>query len=68
VGTFAMMGMRRRVARRVRSWVMYSFLSGTISCEGGLSGLEEGMVDALLTLIGGVLPQACMMPPRKMGM
>jgi hypothetical protein len=24
--------------------------------------------DRLLTLMGGVLPQACMMPPRKMGM
>ena len=28
VGTFASMGMERRVARRVRSRVMYSFLSG----------------------------------------
>ena len=25
------------------------------------------MADGLLTLMGGVLPQACMMPPRKMG-
>lgn len=28
VGTSAMMGMERRVARRVRSRFMYSFLSG----------------------------------------
>ena len=36
--------------------------------RGVLGGLEEGMVDGLLTLMGGVLPQACMMPPRKIGM
>jgi hypothetical protein len=30
--------------------------------------MVELQTDALLTLMGGVLPQACIMPPRKTGM
>ena len=32
VGTVGVMGMERRVARRVRSADMYSFLSDVVSC------------------------------------